>query len=63
MKSKEKVSESAAATPAQKKKFNEEKEKQVEPDQELFNPDADEDTTGKSEAFTKKELNIKKPGK
>jgi hypothetical protein len=43
------------ATPEQKKQFEKEKAKQVDKDQPQFDPDSDDDTTGKSEVFEKPE--------
>jgi hypothetical protein len=53
---------SEPASPKQKNKFKAEKAKQVEPNEDHFDADSDEDTTGKSEVFAKKELHVKKPG-
>jgi hypothetical protein len=39
------------ATPAQKEKFEKEKAKQIDKGKSQFDPDSDEDTTGKSEIF------------
>lgn len=44
------------ATPEQKRHFEEKKAKQMDKDQPAFNPDSDEDTTGKSEAFDEKKV-------
>lgn len=41
------------AGPEQKKKFEQKKSKQMDKNQPQFEPDNDEDTTGKSEVFKK----------
>jgi len=56
MKKQEKSRNEKEATAAEKRRFEREKSKQVDPGQPSFDPDSDEDTTGKSEAFDKKKV-------
>lgn len=41
------------ATPEQKRQFEKKKAKQADNDRPQFDPDSDDDTTGKSEVFDK----------
>lgn len=53
---KKEVATGPAATPRQKEKFEKEKAKQIDKDEPQFDPDSDEDTTGKSEVLREKKV-------
>jgi|GEM_PF-1028324 len=53
-KKKDKVEQVEPASPAQKKRFEQKKRRQMAPDTPEFDGESDQDTTGKSEVFAKK---------